>query len=161
MQKEKIPENCYFNNYIGTRLYYRHYIYSPLLGSSQRDGVLTIRNVDESARGRYQCTITIAAGVSGTGFVDLQVSSSSTQSTNQADLHDILIHDLRTNKLTNWTQQIFGNVSLVSGPGASFLQNKKMFQSRARGKYQGVRASHAYSLGCWMTRDISNKKAFQ
>ena len=47
-----------------------------LLGASQRDGVLTLRNVEESFRGRYQCTITIAAGISGTGFVDLQVSSS-------------------------------------------------------------------------------------
>ena len=36
-----------------------------------------------------------------------------------------------------------------------------MFQSRARGKYQGARALHADSLGRWVTKDISNKKAFQ
>ena len=55
--------------------------------------MLTIRNVDESARGRYQCTITIAAGVSGTGFVDLQVSSSSTRSTKLSGLFTLLDSD--------------------------------------------------------------------
>ncbi len=45
-------------------------------GSEQRDGVLTLRGVDQSAAGRYQCTITIAAGISGTGFVDLQIAGS-------------------------------------------------------------------------------------
>ena len=56
---------------------------------------------------------------------------------------------------------MFGNASLVTGPGASFLQNKKIFPSRARGKYKGTRASHADSQGHWVTRDISNKKAIQ
>ena len=71
-------------------------MYLPGAGSSQREGVLTIRNVDESARGRYQCTITIAAGVSGSGFVDLQVSSSSTISMN---LQDLFIHTQKKKKL--------------------------------------------------------------